>query len=83
MWFVFNVFGALCTRSKINVNPVDVAFKVINPDYNLSPYTGMTKQHWRDAALYILEGAFTYIHTLDAPMKFPKQEGKSYPVNEG
>lgn len=57
-------------------------FQITNPDYKLSPYTGMTKQHWRDAALYLLEGAFTYIHSLDDPMKFPKQEGKSYPINE-
>lgn len=57
-------------------------FQIVNPDYKRSPYTGMTKQHWRDAALYLLEGAFTYIHSLDDPMKFPKQEGKSYPVNE-
>ncbi|MFL9830272.1 DUF2264 domain-containing protein [Flavobacterium sp. ST-87] len=57
-------------------------FQITNPDYKLSPYTGMTKQHWRDAALYLLEGAFTYIHTLDDPMKFPKQQGKSYPINE-
>ena len=42
----------------------------------------MTKQHWKDAALYLLEGAFSYVHTLDDPMKFPKQEGKSYPINE-
>ena len=57
-------------------------FQIKNPDYKISPYTGMTKQHWKDAALYLLEGAFSYIHTLDDPMKFPKQEGKSYPVNE-
>ncbi|WMI65694.1 DUF2264 domain-containing protein [Aestuariibaculum sp. YM273] len=58
-------------------------FKIDNPDYNLSPYTGMTKQHWKDAALFLLEGAFSYIQTLDDPMKFPKQPGKSYPHNEG
>ena len=57
-------------------------FQIKNPNYTISPYTGMTKQHWKDAALYLLEGAFSYIHTLDDPMKFPKQEGKSYPVNE-
>ncbi|MGO4771280.1 DUF2264 domain-containing protein [Flavobacterium sp. W22_SRS_FK3] len=57
-------------------------FQIKNPDYKISPCTGMTKQHWKDAALYLLEGAFSYIHTLDDPMKFPKQEGKSYPVNE-
>ena len=62
-------------------NKPDV-FQIKNPDYKISPYTGMTKQHWKDAALYLLEGAFSYIHTLDDPMKFPKQEGKSYPVNE-
>ena len=62
-------------------NTADI-FQIKNPDYKISPYTGMTKQHWKDAALYLLEGAFSYIHTLDDPMKFPKQEGKSYPVNE-
>ncbi|MBD0831556.1 DUF2264 domain-containing protein [Aestuariibaculum sediminum] len=57
-------------------------FKINNPDYKLSPYTGMTKQHWKDAALYLLEGAFSYIQGLDDPMKFPKQPGKSYPHDE-
>ncbi|MES2240289.1 MAG: DUF2264 domain-containing protein [Bacteroidota bacterium] len=58
-------------------------FQIVKPDYKLSPYTGMTKQHWKDAALYLLEGAFSYVHSLDDPMKFLKQEGKSYPSNEG
>ncbi|WP_262487481.1 DUF2264 domain-containing protein [Formosa haliotis] len=60
----------------------DEVFQIKNPDYQLSPKTGMTKQHWKDAALYLLEGAFSYIHTLDDPMKFPKQPGKSYPHDE-
>ena len=54
-------------------------FKVVNPDYKLSPKTGMTRQHWMDAARYLLDGAFSYIHKLDDPMRFPKQPGKSYP----
>lgn len=57
-------------------------FQIINPDYAVSPYTGMTRQHWIDAASYLLEGAFGYIHTLDDPMKFPKQPGISYPRSE-
>ncbi|MFV8325779.1 DUF2264 domain-containing protein [Flavobacterium sp. ZS1P14] len=61
----------------------DNVFKIVNPDYKLSPYTGMTKQHWKDAALYLLKGAFGYIHNLDDPMKFPKQLGVSYPMDEG
>ena len=28
----------------------DAVFKVKNPDLNLSPYTGMNRQHWLDAA---------------------------------
>ncbi|MFI1744365.1 DUF2264 domain-containing protein [Thalassobellus sediminis] len=60
----------------------DNTFHIINPDYELSPHTGITKQHWKDAALYLLEGAFSYIHTMDDPMKFPKQAGKSYPHDD-
>nr|WP_319397564.1 DUF2264 domain-containing protein [uncultured Carboxylicivirga sp.] len=57
-------------------------FELKNPDYTISPTTGMTRQHWIDAALYLLKGAFTYIDDLDDPMKFPKQPGKSYPHDE-
>ncbi len=77
MWFLTTMFSlSLFSQQKENTNNV---FKIVNPDYKLSPYTGMTKQHWRDAGLYLLEGAFSYIHNLDDPMKFPKQPGKSYP----
>ncbi len=57
-------------------------FALKNPDYKLSPHTGMTREHWKDAALYLLQGAFSFIKTLDDPMKFPKQPGISYPRNE-
>lgn len=60
----------------------NTVFEIKNPDFKLSPETGMTKQHWKDAALYLLQGAFGYIHSLEDPMKFPKQEGKSYPQDE-
>lgn len=70
--------GPLFSQQKENSAAV---FQIKNPDFNVSPQTGMTKQHWRDAALYLLEGAFSYIHKLDDPMQFPKQEGKSYPSN--
>jgi len=57
-------------------------FQISNPDYKTSPLTGMTRKHWKEAGLYLLNGAFSYIHKLDDPMKFPKQEGKSYPKDE-
>ncbi len=78
--FLASIFSLpLFSQQKENKDNV---FQVKNPDYKLSPYTGMTKQHWKDAALYLLEGAFSYVHTLDDPMKFPKQPGQSYPLDE-
>jgi len=59
----------------------DSVFHLVHPDYQLSPLTGMTRQHWLDAATYLLDGAFSYIHNLDDPMHFPKQPGKSYPTD--
>ncbi|WP_206684014.1 DUF2264 domain-containing protein [Pontibacter beigongshangensis] len=56
-------------------------FVLKNPDYKVSPHTGMTRQHWKDAAQYLLEGAFGYVNNLDDPMQFPKQPGKSYGGN--
>ncbi|QKG56309.1 DUF2264 domain-containing protein [Hymenobacter sp. BRD128] len=54
-------------------------FEVKSPDRRLSPFTGMTRRHWQDAARYLLGGAFSYVRTLDDPMQFPKLPGKSYP----
>lgn len=58
-------------------------FTVQQPDYQKSPYTGMTRRHWIQAGEYLLKGAFDYIHTLDDQMYFPKQLDKTYPQNEG
>lgn len=58
-------------------------FKIENPDKKLSPYTGMNREHWKQAAQYLLEGAFQYVNDIKDPMDFPKQEGKSYPRNPG
>jgi len=69
----FSVNKQKGTESSSNV------FKVNNPDFKISPYTGMTRQHWKDAGLYLLKGAFSYIKTVNDPMVFPKQPGKSYP----
>ncbi|WP_193315987.1 DUF2264 domain-containing protein [Flavicella marina] len=54
-------------------------FQIKNPDYEKSPITGMTRTHWEDAAMYMLEGAFSYVSTLDDPLKFPKIGSVAYP----
>jgi hypothetical protein len=63
--------------------PNQPTFTVNKPDYKTSPYTGVTRQHWKDAALYLLNGAFSYIDHIDDPMQFPKQSAKGYPRNPG
>ena len=36
----------------------DNTFHLENPDTVLSPYTGMTRAHWVQAATYLLDGAY-------------------------
>ncbi len=64
------------------VKTAPAVFTVCEPDLALSPHTGMTRRHWLQAAHYLLDGAFSYVHSLDDPLKFPKQPGKSYPRSE-
>ena len=51
-----------------------------NPDYSLSPYTGLTRKHWIDAAKYILGGLFRHVKTMDSPVLVPRYETEiTYP----
>lgn len=55
-------------------------YTVEHPDYQKSPYTGMTRQHWLDAARLVLGGVFSHIHSLDDPVMPPRSETEiSYP----
>jgi hypothetical protein len=55
------------------------AFKVENPDLDLSPFTGMTKKHYIELAKYLLERAFKHVDTIETPITFPIVPGKTYP----
>jgi len=54
-------------------------FKVKDPDFDLSPFTGMTKKHYIACAKYILERAFNHVDSLETPISFPIVPGKTYP----
>lgn len=57
-----------------------MVFEVKNPDYNKSPYTGMTREHWLDAGRYLLEGIFGNIKSMDDSVVMPRKETKvTYP----
>lgn len=51
-----------------------------NPDYHISPYTGMTRKHWIDAGYFYLEGIFRHVKTFESPIVLPRHETEvSYP----
>ena len=62
---------------------IEQTFTIPNPNYKVIPYPGLDRQGWIDAAQWLLDGAFTYIRSIDDPMYFPKQHDKTYPRNEG
>lgn len=55
------------------------AFEVKNPDFEISPYTGMTKKHYIELAKYLLGRAFKHVDSMDTPLNFPIIPGKTYP----
>jgi len=55
------------------------AYEVQAPDFDLSPYTGMTKKHYIECAKYLLERAFKYVDAVETPLSFPPVPGKTYP----
>jgi len=55
------------------------AFEILNPDFEKSPLTGMTKQHYIEMAKYLLERAFTHVKDINDPISFPVVPGKTYP----
>ena len=55
------------------------AFEVKNPDFNLSPFTGMTKSHYIELAKHLLERAFNHVESIETPFNFPIVPGKTYP----
>jgi hypothetical protein len=55
------------------------AFTIENPDFALSPLTGMTKKHYIECAKYLLERAFKHVGSIETPISFPIVPGKTYP----
>lgn len=49
-------------------------------DFELSPYTGLTRDSWLEAAEYMLTGIFENIKTMDDPVVMPRKETEiTYP----
>ncbi len=49
-------------------------------DYDLSPYTGLTRESWLEAAEYMLTGIFQHIKDFQDPVVMPRKETEiTYP----
>lgn len=49
-------------------------------DYELSPYTGLTRESWLEAGIYMLEGIFSNIDDFQKPVVMPRKETEiTYP----
>lgn len=49
-------------------------------DYELSPYTGLTRESWLEAGRYMLEGIFQNIDDFEKPVIMPRKETEiTYP----
>ncbi len=55
------------------------AFEVKNPDFELSPHTGMSRKHYIELAKYLLTRALKDIDSIETPLTFPTVPGKTYP----
>lgn len=55
-------------------------FQSKTTDFELSPYTGLTRESWIEAGKYLLTGIFQNIQSFDDPVVMPRKETKiSYP----
>lgn len=51
-----------------------------NLDYNVSPFSGLTRESWKDAGKYLLSGIFRHIENMDSPIVMPRNETEiTYP----
>lgn len=57
-----------------------MAYEIKNPDFEKSPFTGMTRTHWVDAAKFLVDGVFEHINSIDDPIVIPKQSEICYPL---
>ena len=57
-----------------------MAFTPKTINYEVSPYTGLTRQSWIEAGIYLLENVFKNIKSFDAPVVMPRRETEiTYP----
>ena len=53
-------------------------FEIKNPNYKLSPFTGLTREHWILAGKFLLDSIFNNVKDFDAPIVVERKEKLVY-----
>lgn len=57
-----------------------MSFKPEFTDFTLSPFTGLTRESWKDAGKYLLKGIFDNLSSIEDPLVMPRKETEiTYP----
>ena len=74
----------MATLLRYSKGKVDaMKFEPTKLDYDLSPYTGMTRDSWIEAAKYLLKGVFDNLENIEAPVVMPRYETEvTYPQKD-
>jgi hypothetical protein len=56
-----------------------MAYNVANPNHQLSPFSGMDRNHYIELGKYILSRTFSKVTSTDQPLAFSPTTRKSYP----
>ncbi len=56
-----------------------MAFVPQQLDFERSPFTGLTREHWILSAEWLLKGVLAHVKSADDPIVFPKRSAVTYP----
>ncbi len=55
-------------------------FEIKNPNYKLSPFTGLAREHWVDAGKFLIDGVFRNVKDFNSPVLVERTEREiTYP----
>jgi hypothetical protein len=61
------------------LNVTRMRFSPQQLDFARSPFTGLTRVHWVESAVFLLEGVFSHVKNSDGPIVFLRRSAVAYP----
>lgn len=75
------LYGELqCLKFRLDETPAPLAtLEITHQDFALSPFTGMSRDSWREVGRTLLSGALYYTDGMRGPLRFPPSAAAGYP----